>query len=389
MRNIFNFRNYKFRYYDVKLILLILILSIVGILVINSATINSVIPATKKQVMGVCLGFACMIFISMIDYHWVLKLYPLIYIGSVGMLFAVLAFGTNSSTGAQRWLELPVIGQIQPAEFTKIFLILFFAKFFDMFSEKINSPAVVGGSLALIGVPLFMIFKQPNLSTTLVTTVVFLALLYTAKISYRWILGAFTALVPLLIALFFFIQSEGEKWLAGISVPHYQVKRVLAWLAPEKYDSLVSGLLLQQKNSVMAIGSGQLDGKGLNTASLESVKNGNFLMEQDCDFIFAVIGEELGFRGSCFVIALIVLVALECLLLAGRAKDLQGKLICTGMGVLIGFQSFVNIGVATQILPNTGIPLPFVSAGLSSLLSIFIGMGFVLNVSLQRRTEKL
>lgn len=388
MKDIFKFRSYKFRYYDVKLVFLILVLSIVGVLVINSATINSVVPATKKQIMGVCLGFVCMIFISMIDYHWVLKFYPLIYLVSAGMLFAVLQFGTNSATGAQRWLELPIIGQVQPAEFTKIFLILFFAKFFDIFSEKINSPAVVGGSLALIGLPLVMIFKQPNLSTTLVTLVIFLALIYTAKISYRWILAAFGVLIPVLTALFFFVQNEGEKWLAGISEPHYQVKRVLAWLAPEKYDKLVSGLLLQQKNSVMAIGSGQLDGKGLNTASLESVKNGNFLMEQDCDFIFAVIGEELGFKGSCFVIALIVLLAIECLVLAGRAKDLQGKLICTGMAVLIGFQSFVNIGVATQVLPNTGIPLPFVSAGLSSLLSVFIGMGFVLNVSLQRKTEK-
>ena len=135
----------------------------------------------------------------------------------------------------------------------------------------------------------------------------------------------------------------------------------------------------------MAIGSGQLWGKGLNNNVIASVNNGNFISEPETDFIFAVIGEEMGFVGSCTVIVLLFLIALECISIARQAKDLSGTIIASGMAAIIGFQSFMNIAVATMIMPNTGIPLPFVSSGLTSLVSLFIGMGFVLNVRLQRK----
>ena len=134
----------------------------------------------------------------------------------------------------------------------------------------------------------------------------------------------------------------------------------------------------------MAIGSGQLFGKGLNNNTLASVKNGNFLSEEQTDFIFAVIGEELGFIGCIIVIALYAAVVYECFYLAGKAKDLAGRLICTGLGMLIAFQGFSNIAVATGIFPNTGLTLPFISYGVSSLLSFYCGVGMVLNVGLQR-----
>lgn len=133
----------------------------------------------------------------------------------------------------------------------------------------------------------------------------------------------------------------------------------------------------------MAIGSGQLSGKGYKNNQISSVKNADFIAEQQTDFIFAVIGEEFGFIGSCTVIILVLLISLECLLIARRAKDIAGTIIASGIGAMIGFQSFVNIGVVTYLLPNTGLPLPFVSYGLTSLLSSFIGIGFVLNVGLQ------
>lgn len=135
----------------------------------------------------------------------------------------------------------------------------------------------------------------------------------------------------------------------------------------------------------MAISSGQLLGKGLFNTTIASVKDGNFLSAGETDFIFAIIGEEMGFRGSIIVIILLALVVFECLFAASRAKDMSGRLICTGMAALIGFQAFSNIAVATQIFPNTGLPLPFISSGVSSLISIFIGMGLVLNVGLQRK----
>ena len=133
----------------------------------------------------------------------------------------------------------------------------------------------------------------------------------------------------------------------------------------------------------MAIGSGQLTGKGLDNNTTTSVKNGNFILEPQTDFIFAIIGEELGFIGCCIVIALLLLVVIQCIMIGVRSQDLAGQVIGCGVGGLIGFQSFINIGVATNILPNTGVPLPFVSYGLTSLVSLYIGIGFVLNVGLQ------
>ena len=135
----------------------------------------------------------------------------------------------------------------------------------------------------------------------------------------------------------------------------------------------------------MAIGSGQLWGKGLNNTTIASVKNGNFLSEESTDFIFAIIGEELGFAGSMFTVVLYLLVIYECLWMARQSKDMSGKLICTGVAALIGFQSFSNIAVATKLFPNTGLPLPFISYGVSSLLSMYVGIGLVLNVGLQRK----
>ena len=141
----------------------------------------------------------------------------------------------------------------------------------------------------------------------------------------------------------------------------------------------------QQLNSVIAIGSGQLWGKGLNNTDIASVKNGNFLPESQTDFIFAIIGEELGFIGSAVVILLLILIAMRCVSIARVAKDTAGMVIAAGIGALIGIQGFMNIAVATMMMPNTGLPLPFVSYGLSSLVSMYIGIGFVLNVGLQRK----
>lgn len=165
----------------------------------------------------------------------------------------------------------------------------------------------------------------------------------------------------------------------------YQQERILSFLEPDKY---ADDGAYQQNNSVMAIGSGQLSGKGLNNNTTTSVKNGNFILEPQTDFIFAIIGEELGFIGSCVVIALLLLIVLQCILIGIRAKDLAGRIICCGVGGLIGVQSFINIGVATGLIPNTGVPLPFVSYGMTSLVSLYIGIGIVLNVGLQPKKYK-
>lgn len=374
----FRFKEYRFRYYNIRLILFALALAVIGVLFVRSATLNTGTDTFYKQIFGIVVGMVCMIFVSLVDYHWVLQLYWPLYAVNIAMLLATKFMGTSGG-GAQRWLVLPVIGNIQPSEFSKILLICFFAMFFYRHRERISSVRIVILSVVLFAIPAYLIFDQPNLSTTLVVTAIFLVMIYVAKISYKWIGGVAAVLVPFSAWFIYYIQQPGQKLLE-----EYQVTRIMSFLNPSQYSTDTTS---QQANSIMAIGSGQLHGKGLANTTLASVKNGNFLSEEDTDFIFAVIGEEAGFIGSVIVIALLALLVVECIYVAVRAKDMAGRLICSGMAALIAIQTFVNIGVATGLLPNTGIPLPFISAGLSSLLSIFIGMGLVLNVGLQRNYE--
>ncbi len=208
--------------------------------------------------------------------------------------------------------------------------------------------------------------------------VMILGIVFASGISYKWIMGTLAVTIPM-VATFIYLLLHGMIPF----IKEYQAGRILAWFYPDQYGEA----RYQQDNSVMAIGSGQLWGKGLNNTTIASVKNGNFLSEESTDFIFAIIGEELGFVGSMITIGLFLLIIYECLWMARQAKDLSGKIICTGMAALIGFQSFSNIAVATKLFPNTGLPLPFISYGVSSLLSMFVGIGLVLNVGLQEKQD--
>ena len=299
----------------------------------------------------------------------------MVYLVCVGFLALVLINGVVRG-GATRWIVVPGLGQIQPSEFSKIGLIVFFAWFFDRYQEKINKVPVVGAAAVLFGVPILLILAEPNLSTSLITIMMFAALIFAAGISYKWIFGVLAVLTPLAASFIYLLQYEMIPFLRG-----YQAQRILSFINPGQYQDANR----QQDNSVMAIGSGQLWGKGLNNTTIASVKNGNFLSEESTDFIFAIIGEELGFAGSMFTVVLYLLVIYECLWMARQSKDMSGKLICTGVAALIGFQSFSNIAVATKLFPNTGLPLPFISYGVSSLLSMYVGIGLVLNVGLQRK----
>ena len=376
---IFKFSEYQLRKYDFKLVIFIMALSVLGYLLVSSAMVNDRLrdSTLQKQMIGIAAGVIFMVVLSLVDYHVLLRIAPIVYLGVLLLLGLVLVMGTNLNN-ATRWLELPGGIQIQPSEFAKPGLILSLSAFFFSVQDRINRPLVVLSSVGLLAVPAFLIYREPDLSTTLVILFIFVCLIYVAKISYKWIFGAIGAMIPVgAVVVYRALRDESKL------IRQYQLNRILAWLFPDRFESL--GLTTQQDNSVLAISSGQLYGKGLNTTSFESVKNGNFLSEENCDFIFAVIGEELGFIGSVIVITLIFFIVAECFLIAFRAKDMGGRLFAAGMGSLVAFQAAVNIVVATGMLPNTGLPLPFMSAGVSSLLSMFIGMGVVLNIGLQRR----
>ena len=231
----------------------------------------------------------------------------------------------------------------------------------------------------LAGIPLLLIEKEPDLSTTILVTGITIILIFAAGISYKKIGIMLAIFIPVAAAALIYIQQPEQKLL-----DNYQLNRINAFLYPEEYDDE----RYQQDNSVLAIGSGRLYGKGLYNDSTESLKNANYLSrEMVNDFIFAIIGEEMGFVGSCIVLGVLFLIIAECFLAAIFAPDMTGRMVCTGMAVLLTLQIFINVGVATELLPNTGIPLPFISSGLSSLISLFGGMGFVLNVSLQRTRQ--
>ena len=360
-------KQYKLRNYNFRLVFYVVALTILGILVIGSAK-------ESVQTLGLFLGIIAMLCVSMMDYSFLLRFSWLYYIMNIGLLVLVKVIGDDSN-GATRWVEIAGL-RFQPSELAKIIIILFFAYFFMKHQEQLNTVKILGLSFILAGIPLVLIKEQPDLSTTIVTAVIFVSLLFIAGLSYKIVISVLAVSIPSFIIFISLILQPDQKILDG-----YQYKRIMAWLQPEKYADTA----YQQLNSKMAIGSGQLWGKGLNNSQITSVKNGNFISEPQTDFIFAIVGEELGFVGSVIVIVLLFLIILECILMARKAKDISGRLICCGMASLIGFQGFVNICVATGLMPNTGLPLPFVSYGLTSLVTLFLGIGFVLNVGLQPR----
>ena len=366
---------YNFRDYNFKILLSVLALNGVGLMVINSA-VGGDRSYMNRQLIGLFGGLMIAIILSLISYRFILRFSVLIYLACIGILAAVIVMGQlgGSGTGSQRWIELPVLGRLQPSEFVKIGLIAFFSWFLQRNQERIDQPLILILIAGLAAVPLLLIMKQPDLSTSIVIMVFILCLIYIAGISYKWIIGALSVGVPGIATIVYLAQHNMVPFLRP-----YQVNRILAFINPEKYADLD----LQQKNSEMAIGSGQLYGKGLFNDTAISVKNGNFLSEEHTDFIFSVIGEELGFVGCMIVLLLYLWFIYECLRMAGKARDMSGKLICTRMAALVGFQAFTNIAVATGVFPNTGLPLPFISYGVSSLVSLYIGVGLVLNVGLQ------
>ncbi|SHI30888.1 FtsW/RodA/SpoVE family cell cycle protein [Parasporobacterium paucivorans] len=367
-------KRYNFRNLNIRLIIYVLVLTILGINVISSATDSSVYEA--KQVLGFIIGLVIMVALTLISYNFLLRYYWIIYGLNLAMLLSVLIFG-ESAKGAQRWIDFGFF-QIQPSEFSKILIVLFVAQFIVKHKDKINDIKFLATLLILYLIPLALIFKQPNLSTSIVFFILFCVIMFIAGLSYKIIGVIFAVTIPIAIILGILVMQPNQSILA----PH-QYDRLVGFF--EKDNEIAARIRYQQENSVMAIGSGGLFGKGLNNNTITSVKNANFISEPQTDFIYTIIGEELGFVGAAAVIILLALITFECFRAGSRAPNLAGRLICCGFGAQIGFQAIINLAVATMLIPNTGLTLPFVSYGLSSLTSAFAGVGLVLNIDLQRR----
>ncbi len=365
-------KKYHIRDYNFTLIIAVLCLSAIGVLAVGSALPS----AQSKQIIGIVLGVCMMVAISLFDFNWILNFYWIIYALNLVMLLWVEFFGADYN-GAKRWIDLKFT-TLQPSDFTKIFMVLFFAKFIADREQQMKEAKMNLICILLMLPSLYLIVTQPNLSNTICLAGIFFALLYIGGLNYKIVGTVMAVLISGIVAFMIFLSyAESAKlpFLEG-----YQMERIMAWRYPDEYASSTG---LQQQNSIVAIGSGQLQGKGLNNNSFNSVKNGNFLIESETDFIFAIIGEELGFIGCCLVIFLILFIIIQCIRIGLKAQNLSGKIICGGVASMIGLQSFINMGVATGVLPNTGLSLPFVSAGLTSVICFYMSIGFVLNVGLQ------
>ncbi len=287
-------KKYKLRSYNFILVFILIVTSVFALAVVNSA--NS--AYTVKQGAGIAISFIIMIIVSFIDYNWILKYYWIWYAIVTIMLIGVLTVFGHGSHGATRWFKIGPV-QLQPSEFLKLALILLVAKLVAANKEKLNSIKFLLLIACLTLFPILLVALQPNLSTAILLTLIVIAMLYCSGVSYKIFGIAILVVVPVLSAFLIYVVSVEHP----ILIEDYQRKRIVDFIEgkSEEVDMNDAGTY-QQAYAVQAIGSGQLYGKGLNNNDTSSLKNAGYIAEAQNDFIFAVIGEELGFTGSCITI---------------------------------------------------------------------------------------
>ena len=370
----FNLKNYGF----LQLIVCI-ILNIAGLIFIQSSVGERIYSFMSQLGISIASLIICLL-ISFLNLKRLMQRYYWFFIISIVALLLVQITGTAYGRNSIRWIRIPFIRmEIQPSEFAKIFLILFISVYIEKLDIQINQFGNLMKVIGLFLAQFILIFIQPNLSSSLILTSIFIAMLFASKLKIKWFaifggMALFLFLIVYLSVRFNFIEK----------VPFlrdYQKTRIISFFVPtEKNEAQY-----QQENSVIAIGSGKVTGKGINNNSPNSVKNGNWLAEAQNDFIFAVVGEEVGFVGSLIIILLYIFLIVSCIVTASKQREYYKNLICIGVATWLAVQTLINIGVATALMPNTGVPLPFFPQGGSSLLAIYMGMGFVLNIRRETR----
>ena len=335
----------------------------------------------KRQLIGVVLGLVVAIVGALIDYHLICKFAIMYYL--IGIILLVLvrftSFGIDYDTGAYRWLAIGSV-VIQPSELVKIILIIVLAVLFSKVKNKLNKWSIFALTVVIMMLPTSLILIQTDLSSSMVCMFIFAIMIFMAGLSLKIIGITLAVSVPVCAGLFWYVIQPGQKLLTN-----KQQLRILGFLNPEEYALTER---YQQINSVKAIAAGKVLGKTLG-GDTSDFRLFNKVFVNESDFVFSVLAEELGFLGCVLVIVLFAFIVFKCVLIARRTADFTGKMIAIGVSAMLAFQSFVNIGVATALLPNTGLPLPFLSYGLSSLLSNFLAIAMVLNVGLQKAKHGL
>lgn len=373
----------KLLYFDYLLVLMVFCMVIIGIIAIGSANkINTLEIGFNQeflssefmnQIIWFLISIIGMLLAALIDYRFISKFYIPIYIINLLLLLLVLSPLGKTINNVKRW-----IFGIQPSEFCKIFMIIFIATFIDKNKETINEFKTLFMLGLLTFIPILLINAQPSLSASLVILAILIFQIFAGKLDFKYIKIILIIFVPIILILAIDILS-GKYFILSKILKDYQLNRITSIVS---FDlNTTDSSLYQTKNSAWAIGSGQLMGKGLFNGSMNQL---NYIPYSHNDFIFAVIGEEFGFIGCCIVIFLALLIIGKCLIIASKSIDMLGTLIVVGVVGMLSFQIFINIGVATSLLPNTGMPFPFLSAGGSSMLVNMSCIGLVLNVAMTK-----
>ncbi len=351
-----------------SILIVSVILCIIGLVALFSATQESEYDEFNKQCIWFGVSAVIMLIVTVIDYETLLKISPIFYGGFLVLLLAVLF--TTPVNGATSWFDIGFFS-FQPGEFAKVFVILFLAYAITKVQQRnkkdINKPLKLLTILAIVAVPVLLIIKQPDYGTALAFMVATGLMLIFAGIDKKYILGTIILVVVSVPLLYNFVLPEHAK------------KRIDIFLNPES-DPRGSGYNIIQ--SKLAIGAGGLTGMGLLKGNQTQL---GFLYPKTTDFIFAVIGEEMGFIVAGTVIILYVFLITKCIYVAKTAKDEAGSLIACGITGVFLFHMIENIGMVMGLLPITGVPLPFISYGGSSLITNFICIGLLLNISSKRQ----
>lgn len=354
--------------FDTPLFFACFALSVIGILLVSSATSSYgtyklIIVQSGALILGMIFCFA----IAFWDYEFLSTKYIYIFGLNIFLLVLVLIIGIGGEeVGGNSWIDLGFI-KFQPSEIVKIGYIICFAVQLDRCKDDINNPKNVILFILHFAVILGLILLQPDFGTGMVFMAIFVGMLFVARISYKYILGALILGVGALPLIWNFFLSN------------YQKDRIRVFINPE-LDPMGSGYQVIQ--SKIAVGSGGFTGDGLFNGVQTQL---GYLPAKHTDFIFSVAGEELGFLGSVLIIAIMIFIILRCFYIAINAKNSLGGFIATGIGMMLFAQSFENIGMTIGLMPVTGITLPFLSYGGSSMLTTYIAIGIVLNIKIRHK----
>lgn len=356
-------------------VILLLIISLVVLASASASATNEPFYYVNRQLLWILLGFMAMVIMITINYKNLRRVSTFLYIANIALLLSVLLVGDAS--GAKRWIDIGFIS-FQPAELSKIIMIICFADFIVNRQGDLDKLRNILLSFLFFAPPLILIILQPDLGTSLVFIAIMFGMLLAGGANLALLFGLGFAGIGALAA------AVWANLRFGLPLPleDYQIMRLLAFLDPYADGLGGSGAGYHIIQSQVAIGSGGILGKGLFQGSQVQL---HFLPEHHTDFIFSIIGEEFGFIGAFIVLLLFFTLIYRTIKIASEAQDLFGVLLVIGFSSMIAFHVLVNVGMTIGIMPVTGLPLPFVSYGGTSVLSSMIGLGLVLSVYMRRK----